>query len=273
MLMVSRKRPGRPPLPGPRYQCGRRKPTGDPRGHNVWQFIRKHGLRLGLDEKLRTEVGRLNYVGELTDRHCETAFTIARIYGEFERWHGQRRAAASPSYMQSFAGPRREEDLLDPLRDLSPEEEKVRDRLLQRIARSERRMTELAECFERLPASMVSSVRDRIERLCVMDETISSQELPMIAQMLTFIGSRIGTSRPQSTAVPPLPRSLPRHSATSSPRFTPRNEDVHREDWKAVVRSMPGAPDEALLEQKWAEYRARLDRGKLRRQKQRDDLQ
>ena len=67
-------------------QADRRRPGADALASD-----QDGGLRLGLDRRLGSEVGRLALHGELTENEATTAFLVAEIYGRYERGEGTRR--------------------------------------------------------------------------------------------------------------------------------------------------------------------------------------
>jgi hypothetical protein len=249
--MVRASRPGRPALPGDRYPCGRRKPQGDARGTQVWQQIRQHGWRLGVDEDLRHEIGRLSFDGLLTDHQVETCREIGRVYAQFHRLHGKRRSPASPSYMRSF-GARMEDD-----------------RDVEYAAKVEQAMASLQACFSPLE----NRVRNCIEALCVDGYSILIADLDRICDKLDYIAGRLGirsAREPKHSA--PLAPLRPRHSASTSPRIQParkRNNDSIRKAVIDTIRAMDPSADEAKLQGKWEEVQGRIDRERFRTEKQR----
>src|SRR5262245_36629399 len=98
MMMVENAAKGRPPAPGPRYDCGRRRPQADPRGEQIWQRIKDGAVAVGLDRRAGTQLGRLAIRGELTDGQVVAGFHVARIYADYERWHGRHRFSPAAPY-------------------------------------------------------------------------------------------------------------------------------------------------------------------------------
>lgn len=238
-MMVRRHKTGPKPLPGPRYDCGRRKPQGDPRGNRDWQFIRAHGRRLAADPKLHTEIGRLAFDGQLTDTQVESAFLVGRIYAEFRRFKRKRAAPVSPSYLRSFGDP----DGQDP-------EDPIELEALERsIRRAERRFTKLTDCFDALPPGPKERVRKAIERLCVESEFIAAAELEEVAPMLDWIGHKFGNA-----AAPP-PRSIAIMGRSASrrpnPRAADRRTELDKDAWTKCTRAL--RPDLApeQIEEAW----------------------
>jgi hypothetical protein len=178
--------PGRPRLPGPRYDCGRRKPQPDDRSNNVWAFVREYAYALGLDERVKTEVGRLSMLKEMTDTQVRAAFLVGRIYGSYERSRRKRRTAASPSYVRSFGDPDGEDDPLQTDALAAYERE---------VAKAARRYKKLQRCFDALPPVVARRVRALIEDLCVDNTTIGTANLELAAPMLDWIAEQFGLTK------------------------------------------------------------------------------
>ena len=87
-------RRGRPKKPGPRYPGGQLKAESAGITGTALQRLRA----LGSNPLLETQVGRLLFLEELKPIDAQTAFSIAEIYGRYDRALGRRRSAASPSY-------------------------------------------------------------------------------------------------------------------------------------------------------------------------------
>jgi hypothetical protein len=258
-MMASRK-PGPRALPGPRYDCGRRKPTGDPRGGQTWQFLKQHGERLGADPRLRTQIGRLAFEGQLTDTQVEAAFLCARVYGEFERFKRRRRSAASPSYLRSFGDPDGEEDpqnhaahpLLLP--DGRPRGLTVLER---RCARAQERWDKLQDCFAAVPPLAARRVREAIERVAVEDLAIATAELELVAPMLDYIAQRFGiAAAPATTTGIAIRGRSP--ARRPNPRAADRRTELDKGAWVVCTRMMAQRDgvelDDEELECRWREF-------------------
>jgi hypothetical protein len=85
---------------GQRFACGkiRRKPPIEPLSGVLWQRIKVHGRLMGIDPRLVTELGRLNWVGDLNRPQTVAGRRIAEIYGRYERFQGIKLTPKSPSY-------------------------------------------------------------------------------------------------------------------------------------------------------------------------------
>lgn len=107
MLMANLK-VGRPRKSGERFPSGQlkpaKKPNNEPMSPTQWQRIVQHGKAFSSDERLwRSEVARLQAIGELTAAQTVAGLRIGALYGTYERLNGlPRRSTCSPSYEMSF---------------------------------------------------------------------------------------------------------------------------------------------------------------------------
>jgi hypothetical protein len=161
---------GRPALPGERYPSGDRRVAGDPRAENVFRRFAELEQMVGLDPRLTSQIGRLRYLGLLTDNQAAAADRIAQIYGRYERIHERRRSSVSPSYQLG----RRTGDG----RDYDPAE----------IAAAEADYRDLQDCIPAIPRE----ARDVIEQLCVENCAISSLYLPHVRIILDRVAGAFG---------------------------------------------------------------------------------
>jgi hypothetical protein len=242
-----RNQVGRPPAEGPRYDCGRRKPQADPRGPATWHFLREHGDKLGADERLRTELGRLAFAGELTERQVDAGFLVARIYGEFERYKGKRRSVGSPSYVRAFGDPHAGED------ELNPDE---LERLEHRIHRATKRFLRLQECFEVWPPSLVARARAIIEAMCVEDRHVPDAVLEHAAPMLDYIAQvfELADAGPPKKSIAVTSRRPPRRAAGADPRGM-----GEKTAWLKCTKALRPDLEPAQLEEAWRTFRALRD--------------
>jgi hypothetical protein len=140
----------------------------------LWQRLRQHGKRMGVDPRYTTELGRLQAASELSITHVVAGFQIAEIYGRFEGLNGCTRSARSPSYNASYGDGSVHDDLLD----------------AETIEARERRTAKVNDDFDHLSGFMVTlprDVRDAIETLCVEDRHVSPALLEPIRLFLTRI--------------------------------------------------------------------------------------
>lgn len=274
MLMVNEGTRGRPVQPGPRYDCGRRRPADDPRGLGTWHFIKQHATQLSLDPRCKTELARLGFVGELTDRQVQAGFEVAQIYGAFERYKRRRRSTASPSYLRSFGDPTGEDDpenvSAEPL--LLPDET-GRLTIPRKLTALERKvlgavedMDKLDECFEVLPSGAIAPTRALIERLCVEDRRVTAADLDQAGPMLDYIAQvfkvRGPPAQPMSIAIT---ARRPRRRAPTPTRD--RRSDLDKAAWVQVTKAMRPDLDAAGIEKAWELLQALKDRDRFRREK------
>jgi hypothetical protein len=128
------------------------------RGDMVWQRLAEQAREFGLDPRLTSQIGRLRIKRLLTDTQAAAADLIGRIYGRYERLHGKRRAARSPSYEFFVAT--------------------VRDRFEDpdRAAQVESDWKRLQDCMPLVPRD----ARDVVEQLCVENRAVTSLQLNAI---------------------------------------------------------------------------------------------
>ena len=128
------------------------------RGDVVWQRLAEQAREFGLDPRLTSQVGRLRIKRLLTDAQAAAADLVGRVYGRYERLHGKRRAARSPSY----------EFFTPALRDRQEDPEWA--------AQVEADWRRLQECMPPVPRD----ARDVVEQLCVENRAVSALQLNAI---------------------------------------------------------------------------------------------
>jgi hypothetical protein len=168
-----RSRAGRPRRKGLRTASGRLKQTGDVRAPTLWRRIKDDGIKLGLDRRLGSEIGRLALHGELTDTEATTAFLVAEIYGRYERGEGTRRSARSPSYEIGHGADHGE----------TGDQER-------RARRARKQFARLQACLPAFPPRP----RAILELLCCEDRRINSLELPEIRRLLHVVAVEFGVA-------------------------------------------------------------------------------
>lgn len=218
--------------------------SGGDRGAMVlWRRIREHGDKLAVDRRLATQIGLLSLDGLLTDTQVSAAHLIAEIYGEYERFHGKRRAAASPSYEFGFGSEWAE-----------PTDRDARKRWRRAYRRADKRYTQLQCCIPLTP----SALGEALEHLCVDDRPVPRSWLPEIRIILDRVAEwiRRGSEVPaleRHRGAPAKPK--PQRPATQAPKATFAT-NTERQDWLTVTRRLrPDLTDEQL-EQAWKVYAA-----------------
>jgi hypothetical protein len=149
---------GRPRKEGARHPGGKLRQDGIPPA--LWRRIRDHGVRLGVDPRVASVIGRLGLLRILSDIEVEVAFRAAEVYGRFETFNNlPRRAAASPSYQTGRGGAE-----ID-MERLTTEE----------VNRLHRRMRRARRAFDELQAQFPTpGAREMFERVVVEDMEIPS---------------------------------------------------------------------------------------------------
>ena len=176
--MVNHKR-GRPRSEGDRYPSGKLKPASSsdtsksPIAPTLWQRIRTAGVKMGMDPRLGTELGRLALHDELTSAEVSAGFRIAEIYYRFEHFHGRSRSAGGSSFFKQFVA-----DLEKPV------DVKHRD-ILHEINREEAER-EARDDFDLLQHYMPPTARSMVEQLCVDNRAISINAVPSVKITLRY---------------------------------------------------------------------------------------
>lgn len=165
-------RRGRPKKAGPRHPAGRLKAQSAGVTYTALQRLRA----LGTNQLLETEVGRLLFLDELTLEEARAAWTVAEIYGRYDRAMGRRRATASPSYE---AGRGRDPGLTE------SEDE------AERSQRARRQWGRLQAAIAVCPRG----VRPAVEELCIEDRACPAGWLPRVKLALELIALEMGIRR------------------------------------------------------------------------------
>lgn len=224
---------------GDRYACGKLKPTGDPIQPAAWERIRSEVVKFARDQRLGSQVGRLSFHKQLTDAQTAAAFRVAAIYGSFDRWHGRRRSARSPSYEMGYRGDSSE--VADEL--MSPEARADRDRAMRA---ADEAFGELQDELESWPRAD----RDALERLCVDDRALVEDELIRVRAILTeltqFFGQTSKKRKRTRTRVQARPEAAP---APAPGPARPARTDPDKAAWiKAMKIMRPDLDDDRLEE-------------------------
>ena len=167
---------GRPSKTGDRYKCGKLKPaetSKQPISPALWQRIKTHGQKIGLDPRLGTELERLALHDELTSAEVSAGFRIAEIYQAFEAFHGRTRSAAGSSFFRQFVA-----DLEKPI-------EVGRRRTDDYVSiDQEEREREARWDFVILQHYMPAAQRDIVEQVCVASRPINPVAIPVLKMVL-----------------------------------------------------------------------------------------
>lgn len=244
---------GRPPKPGPRYDCGRLRPDPNPRGEAIWYRLRAEGERFGLSALHRSQLAKLGWLGTLTDRQTEAGFQVGLIYHSYRYLHAVTRdKTASPSFERSAPG---EQEL----------SEEALVRLKRRAKRAAKQWRRVQKCFAILPTpEQVARCRELVETLCVQDRPLPSAVLPEVAAMLEYIAEVLRIPGPPDRSV-----VIPVSAMRPSRRQRPKPYDAERAAWVDSLRALRPDLDEHAVAIEWRRHLARIERAKYRRAKAR----
>lgn len=177
-------RAGRKRKQGERYPSGDIKQQAEGIPGALWQRIRTHAVKFGLDPRIDSEISRLSMLRELTDAQAVTAFRIGDIFHRYYRARGLRFIPQSPDYEIGNIGSA----------DLA-EERMSEDRLgehedeIRRAHAAWRRLCDILHVFE-------GSLRDAVFRLCVRNKAVVAPvRLQDVRQILDVIGLRLQDDR------------------------------------------------------------------------------
>ncbi len=222
------------------------------------------------DKRFETEVARLLFERKLNDREAAAAFKIGEIYGRFERLHGKKRSAVSPSYTIGRAGA---PELAD--ERMTAEQVEVRDK---RERDTEAAWLVLQDEIPPYPAKW----RSMIEHLCVENLHVPEIWLPELRWMLERIAKaaripgqknmkgdrndgKAGKAVPQPSAgriVGTPNRTNGALSTSMAPRI---NDD--RDAWLCLIHNLRPDMDAAALVEAGRYQGALRDRAVLMRER------
>jgi hypothetical protein len=269
--MVQTKR-GRPRAEGERYPGGKlKRPAGTdkhPIAPALWQRIKTDGIKLGLDPRLATELGRLGLHDELTASEVSAGFRIAQVYGRYEYFHGRTRSAGGSAFFKLFVAD------LEPLLDV-----KDRDPLYE--FERERAEEEAKAEFQLLQEHMPPSHRAFVEQLCVENQPINPYALRGVKIVLQYFAKLFaddkryrarqakklaGNDFKMKVAAPKKKASAKRTSEPAS-ELKPARINKDKTAWLKIQRILrPDLSDEEL-EKAWRIYNALKAREDFRDEK------
>lgn len=182
MLATNQKKPYDPSSarpPSDRRASGHSKPGVAP---TTFFRIREHGVRLGLDPRLSTVLGRMGLFKELSEVEVDCGFKIAEIYGRYESLKGiPRRSAASPSYQAGFGAKG-----VDTGRMLPDE-----------LKRYERKVRRATKAFDRLQAMIPHDyARELLERVCCDNQDPGVMHKRDVQFLLHKVAEKMGLVAP-----------------------------------------------------------------------------
>lgn len=185
-MLVGRRRNDGERYPGGKLRPrSKLKPDVEPISGVLWQRLRAHGRALGIDQRLTSELGRLNLYGELTVAMTAAGLRIAEIYGRYEGLKGLRRSTKSPSYNASYGESGIAEELLgvdamDILEDRIRKATEAYHKLVGREAFIDEKRVRYPE----IPGMIPAKLRNVIEQLCVEDKPVSPAAYDDIREFL-----------------------------------------------------------------------------------------
>jgi hypothetical protein len=215
------------------------------RGEVVWQRLAEQAREFGLDPRLTSQIGRLRVKRLLTDAQAAAADLIGRAYGRYERLHGKRRAARSPSY--EFFAPAVRDRYEDP----------------EWVAQVEADWRRLQECMPLLPRD----ARDVVEQLCVENRAVSALQLNSIVY---------GVLNEVSVAFDLGPPAEGRSVSAARSKRVSRQEKFERGVYVARHEDATPAtsrhhPDGSIAAREHAATVRRIERGNSRRARDTDE--
>ncbi len=216
------------------------------------------------DKRFETEVARLLFERKLNDREAAAAFKVGEIYGRFERLHGKKRSAVSPSYTIGRAGA---PELAD--ERMTAEQVEARDRMER----------DVEAAFEALQAEVPpypAKWRAMLEHLCVDNLHVPEIWLPELRWMLEQIAKaaripgqkHVKGDRNDGGGVKTVPRVVPlnRTNGAASTSTAPRIND-DRDAWLCLIRNLRPDMDAAALVEASRFQGALRDRAVLMRER------
>jgi hypothetical protein len=265
---------GRPSKSGDRYKCGKLRPaetSKQPISPALWQRIKTHGQKIGLDPRLGTELGRLALHDELTSAEVSAGFRIAEIYQTFEHFHGRTRSAAGSSFFRQFVA-----DLEKPI-------EVSRRRTDDHISiDQEEREREAREDFDVLQYYMPAAQRDIVEQVCIASQAINPVSIPVLKMVLQYFfeifrddkNYRSKRSKKFDADAPKIKFYKPKKDKAKKVEKAVENEeppkrvDTRKISYMQILRILHPDLDDDQLEQAWVVYHALTARADFRKEKE-----
>lgn len=257
---------GRPPLPGPRDERGRRRDLPDARGDQMWHRAQDAAFKGLLDPRYASAIGRLELRRLLTRSQIEAGQLIERNITSWERLHCQHSDPSAPGYTRMITSDQPEDAAVSDLNPHLGDSAESTDAYDERV---ERRYKKLDAELDKLGVNG----RAVIYALCVRHEDQSDAHLPSIRYALDAIGVAFDL-RSAKGHVPydvriTARRPIRRRRDDYSTRPDPLREAIGAET--NAVRAGAGLPllDEAQITELWDRIKARKDRTRLRGEKER----
>jgi hypothetical protein len=265
---------GRPSKSGDRYKCGKLKTaetSKQPISPALWQRIKTHGQKIGLDPRLGTELGRLALHDELTSAEVSAGFRIAEIYQTFEHFHGRTRSAAGSSFFRQFVA-----DLEKPI-------EVTRRRSDDYVSiDQEEREREAREDFDVLQYYMPVAQRDIVEQVCVASRPINPVSIPVLKIVLQYFfeifrddknyrskrSKKYGADAPKIKFYRPKKDKAKKVEKLVENEEPPKRVDKRKVPYMQTLRILRPDLNDEQLEQAWGIYHALIARADFRSEKE-----
>jgi hypothetical protein len=266
---------GRPSKTGERYKCGKLRPaetSKQPISPALWQRIKTHGQKIGLDPRLGTELGRLALHDELTSAEVSAGFRIAEIYQAFEHFHGRTRSAAGSSFFRQFVA--------DTEKPIEVNRRRTDDYI---SIDQEEREREAREDFDVLQYYMPAAQRDIVEQVCVASQPINPVSIPVLKVALQYFfeifrddkSYRSKRSKRFDANTPKIKFHRPKkdkakkgQAAVEDEQQKPKPIDKRKLSYMQTLRVLRPDLTEPQLEQAWGVYLALIARADFRREKE-----
>ncbi len=235
----------------------------------LFQRLKQYGKKVGVDDRLVTELGRLNWFGELTLAQTAAGFRVAEIYGRYEGYKKLRRSKSSPSYEGTYGEAGASEELLgtDAL-----------EKLEVRIVAATVSFEKLQHFFTQqlIPRRFV----DALEQRCVEDRSINPTAYPGIRHVLDLLGRAWSISSPaapgqaaRGSGRAHTPLHFNKHEAeievAPTAAIEPKRPNLDRIYWLVVAKRLRPDLDDKELGKTFDIQRALKDRAVFERKKQR----
>ncbi len=211
----------------------------------AWQRIRAHGIAIGADPRLASELTRLNLFGELTIIQTTAGHRVAEIYGAYEALAGLHRSTRSPSYERAFGGGRA---------DSLARQDAERDATAAFLDLQAAIAGTLPADISIMRADGNRYIRRHplayaLEQLCVEDRCINPALYPDMRSMLEYLAQKWGLT----TVRRPRAGSAPRKTGTARPAEkteAPKPKvNLDRQSWIGMIRAMrPDLTDDQVGE-------------------------
>ena len=245
---MGKNKGGRPRQSGGRYPSGDLRPEGI--APALVGRMKNATIKLLLDPKLGTEVGRLSAAGILTHAQAATAWRVGEIYNKWHRLKRLRTSAKSPDFEQGFGSA-----------DLA--EERMSDEQLERFEAAIKAADADWRLVDLFLTEINREVRKAVLDLCVEDRAISPGMYGHIRQVFGAFALRWGQDKDWRKKAPAVrSRSLKQTAAAIEvlQAEAPRREDPGMKALVLIARKLrPDLDADGIIKVKevWAALRDR----------------